>query len=51
MRKILLNSLFVSPAVLGAALMISPAAIAAGQKTETQAAQYSSSNGGNHSVG
>jgi hypothetical protein len=38
MRKILLNSLFMSPAVLGVALMMAPA-IAATQKSETQAAQ------------
>lgn len=37
MRKILLNSLFMSPAVLGAALMMAPAIAA--QKTEVQAAQ------------
>jgi hypothetical protein len=46
MRKILLNSFFMSPAVIGAALMLSSAAIAkqapeaaAGQKVATQAAQ------------
>lgn len=40
MRKILLNSLFMSPAVLGAALMMAPA-IAATEKTETQALEVS----------